>query len=469
MDVRNATANRVSRRRSMFGVIAASSLIALMLTGVGSTLAQPASRFALSWGTAGRVAGALNGPDNLAVDLRGNVYVADRDNNRIQKFTSTGRFLTVLGRNGGDGTAGVGSGEFNHPRGVTTDGLGNLYVADTANNRIEKFGPDGRFQARFGRGGGDGTAGRARGEFTDPRGLATDPAGNLYVADHGNNRVQKLDSNGRFLAVWGRNGGEGSSGRGPAQFTRPRGVAIDSAGHLFVADKNNNRVQEFGADGQFMRKWGRNGGDGSAGLGSGEFNTPYSVAVDRSGQVYVADTGNNRIQAFSSNGGFLARFGHGGGDGVAGSGPGEFSGPYGVATDCRGGLYVSDEGNNRIQKFSDAGAPAAVCPPTLKLGALPRRIPGRVFVVRVSCDEPCSVTAAARLTLGSQVVGAFPALRRQLTAGRQTTLKLRLAGQTAQLLHQILRAKRRPVVRLQLSASGFAGHSAVQRGRQIRR
>jgi len=263
MEMRRMSTTRPTRPSQILGVIAASCATALLLIGAAAALAQPASRFALSWGAAGGAEGALNGPDNLAVDLRGDVYVADRDNNRIQKFASSGRFLAALGRNGGDGTAGLGPGEFNHPRGVTTDGLGDLYVADSASNRIEKFGPDGRFQARFGRSGGDGSAGRARGEFNDPRGLATDPAGNLYVADHGNNRVQKLDSNGRFLAVWGRNGGEGSSGRGAAQFTRPRGVAVDSAGHLFVADKGNNRVQEFGPDGQFMRTWGRNGGDGS--------------------------------------------------------------------------------------------------------------------------------------------------------------------------------------------------------------
>jgi DNA-binding beta-propeller fold protein YncE len=453
----------------MFRAIASSWLTALVLIGAGAALAQPASRFALSWGAAGRAAGALNGPDNLAVDLRGDVYVADRDNNRIEKFTSSGRYLAAFGRNGGDGTAGLGPGEFNHPRGVTTDGLGDLFVADSASNRIEKFGPDGRFQARFGRNGGDGSAGRARGEFNDPRGLATDPAGNLYVADHGNNRVQKLDSDGRFLAVWGRNGGEGSSGRGAAQFTRPRGVAVDSTGHLFVADKNNNRVQEFGPDGQFMRMWGRNGGDGSAGLGNGEFNTPYSIAVDRSGQVYVADTANNRIQAFTGDGGFLARLGRNGGDGTAGSGAGEFHGPYGVATDCRGNLYVSDEGNNRIEKFGSPGGPAAICPPALKLAALPHRIPGRVFAFRVACDEPCTVTAAAQIALNGHVFGTFHTVQRQLGAGRAATFKLRLPARTARSMHRSLRANRRPVVRLGVSASGFAGQSALQRNRQIRR
>jgi tripartite motif-containing protein 71 len=396
------------------------------------------------------------------------VYVADRDNNRIQKFTGSGAFLAALGRNGGDGSSGLGPGEFNHPRGVTTDGLGRLYVADSANNRIERFGPDGRFQTRFGRNGGDGTAGRGRGEFNDPRGLATDRSGNLYVADHGNNRVQKLDPRGRFLAVWGRNGGEGSSGRAPAQFRLPRGVAVDAVGDLYVADKDNNRIQEFGPDGRFIRMWGRNGGDGTRGTGNGEFAVPYSVAVDRGGRVFVADTFNNRIQVFTGQGVFLARFGRNGGSGEPGTGAGEFRGPYGVAADCRGNLYVSDEENNRIQKFGAPGGPPAICPPVLKLGHLPHRVPGRVLAVRVTCDEPCTLTAGAVLVRRGQRVGSFRSISRQLAAGRPTTVTLRLAARTARLLHRIVRTGQRPVIRLDLGASGFAGRSHLERRRQLR-
>ena len=407
--------------------------------------------FLLSWGTHGGGPGALNGPDNLAVDLRGHVYVADRLNNRVEKFTGRGTFLGAIGG-------------FDHPRGVATDGLGDLFVADSRNNRIEKLGPNGRFLARFGRNGGDGSAGAGRGEFNDPRGLATDRAGNLYVADHGNNRVQKLGPTGRFLGIWGRNGGDGTAGLAPGEFNRPRGVTVDAAGDLYVADKGNSRIQEFGPRGQFVRMWGRNGGDGSRGTGNGEFNTPYSVAVSRDRRVYVADTFNNRIQSFTPEGVFVSRFGRDGGSGAAGNGPGEFHAPYGVATDCRGDLYVTDEENDRVEKFGVAGRPSASCPPTLTLGAPPARIPGRTFRLRVSCDEPCTVVARGLVLVAGRVLGSFGSSPRALPAGLAATLTLRLTPRTARLLHESLH----PRLRLRMSTTGFGGRSVTRRTAALR-
>jgi DNA-binding beta-propeller fold protein YncE len=443
-----------------------------LLTAAALPAAAPAAgstfSFVMAWGSPGTSPGALRGPDNIAADLRGDVYVADRDNNRVQEFSSRGAFIRALGRNGGDGTAGIGNGEFKAPRGVTTDALGDVYVADSANNRIQKFGPDGRFLARFGRNGGDGSASRARGEFSDPRGLATDRAGDLWVADHANNRVQKLAPDGRFLAVIGHNGGEGSAGVGPAEFRRPRGVAVDRAGNLFVADKDNHRIQVFDPAGNFVRMWGRHGGDGTAGKANGEFNTPYSVNVDPNGTVTVADTFNHRIQRFSSQGVFLGVVGRNGGDGSAGAGPGEFRTPYGVASDCRANLYVTDEGNERIELFGDP-ASSPVCPPTLRLLSLPRRIPGRTLTVRAICDQPCTATVRARVRLGRVFIGDLAATSRRLGADRASTIRLRLTRAAARRLHTALRAGRHPVVTMHAEATGFAGAAAPQdRIRQLR-
>jgi DNA-binding beta-propeller fold protein YncE len=427
--------------------------------------AAGASPFLSSWGALGKVPGALDGPENVSVDLRGEVYVADRDNNRIQKFSSTGALLGVLGRNGGDGSAGKNDGEFNRPRGVATDGLGDVYVADTGNNRIERFSPDARFLAKWGRNGGDGSAGLGPGEFNDPRGVATDGAGNVYVADHGNNRVQKFSPDGHFIAKWGRNGGDGSAGTGNGEFHLPRGLAVDRAGDVFVADKSNNRIQEFTSDGHFTRRWGRNGGDGSPGTGNGEFRIPYSIAVDPSGRVYVADTGNNRIQAFTPAGMFVARWGHNGGDGSPGTGAGEFKGPYGVGVDCRGNVYVSDEGNNRIEKFGDPASPPPACPPAVTLGQLPRRLRGRTLHLTAACDVPCQATVTASIWTRGHLVARLRGTKRELMPGGQVMLSLGFTGKARRRLRRSLASGAHPVLKLHALASGFGGQAPLVHSR----
>jgi DNA-binding beta-propeller fold protein YncE len=329
------------------GVLALSGAVAV---------AAPAGfpHFLRMWGSHGSAPGSFNSPDQVAVDARGHVYVADRQNNRVEEFDSRGQLLGVIGH------AGSGPGEFSGPRGVAVDRRGDLYVADSANNRIEKFDAAGLLIAVWGRGHGDGSAGTGPGQFNSPRGLATDRAGDLYVADHGNNRIQKLAPSGKVLALWGRGGGDGLAGRGPGQFNLPRGVTVNRLGDVYVADKDNNRIQEFTAHGRFLRKWGRAGGDGSAGKGNGEFHIPYSVAAGPD-QLYVADTGNNRVQEFTFSGRFIRRLGRAGGDGTPGSAPGQFSEPSGVAVGCGGDVYVSEEGNSRIQVFGAPGGPPASC------------------------------------------------------------------------------------------------------------
>jgi tripartite motif-containing protein 71 len=323
------------------GVLTLSSAVAL-------AAAAGFPPFLTMWGSPGGAPGSFNSPDQVAVDSDGHVYVADRQNNRVEKFSSDGKLLAVNGR------AGRAPGEFRGPRGVAVDAAGHLYVADSGNNRIEKFSAGGHILAVWGRRHGDGAAGTGPGQFHDPRGLATDRAGDLYVADHGNNRIQKLSPSGRLLAKWGRGGGDGRAGRGPGQFKGPRGVTVNRFGDVYVADKGNNRIQEFTAGGRFLRRWGRGGGNGGAGTGDGQFHIPYSVAAGPN-QLYVADTGNNRLQEFSFDGKFIGRLGRHGGDGSPGSAPGEFTKPYSVAVGCRGRLYVSDEGNSRIQVFGASG------------------------------------------------------------------------------------------------------------------
>ena len=123
-----------------------------------------------------------------------------------------------------------------------------------------------------------GSKGSDDGQFNNPRGVAVDSSGNVYVADSNNYRIEKFDSNGTFLAKWG------SNGSGDGQFKYPDGVAVDSSGNVYVADTNNYRIEKFDSNGTFLTKW------GSIGSGDGQFKDPYGVAVDSSGNVYVADT-----------------------------------------------------------------------------------------------------------------------------------------------------------------------------------
>jgi hypothetical protein len=172
-------------------------------------------------------------------------------------------------------------------------------------------------------------------------GVAVDLAGNIYVGDAGNHRIQKFDSTGAFITAWG------TSGTGDNQFNTPMGVAVDSSSDVYVVDSVNDRVQKFSSTGTFITKWGSNGS------GDGQFSGPQGIAVDSSGTVYVADTGNNRIQKFTNAGTFIEACGS------AGSGDGEFNSPGDVAVDATGNLYVVDSGADRVQKFGTAAAPVA--------------------------------------------------------------------------------------------------------------
>ena len=178
-----------------------------------------------------------------------------------------------------------------------------------------------------------GSGGSGEGQFSSPRGVAVDSAANVYVADSYNHRIQKFDAGGTFLAQWG------SSGTGDGQFFGPWDVAVDSAGNVYVADTGNHRIQKFDAGGTFLAQWGSSGSD------VGQFSSPRGVAVDGAGNVYVADSYNDRIQKFDAGGTFLARWG------VYGEGEGQFSYPSGVAVDDAGNVYVADTSNHRVQKF----------------------------------------------------------------------------------------------------------------------
>ena len=264
----------------------------------------------LQWGSNGSGDGQFTLPTGIAIDAGGNVYVTESTtNHRIQKFDSSGTFITKWG------SFGPGDGQFSIPHDVAVDASGNVYVADTGNARIQKFDSNGAFLTKFG-------------GFSSPHGVGIDGSGNIYVAETNIHRVQKLDSNGTFITTWG------SFGTGDGQFNQPIGFAFDASGNVYVVDHVNNRVQKFTSDGAFLTKW------GSVGTGDGQFGGgTRGVAVDANDNVYVTDA--TRIQKFTSGGGFLIKWG-------------AFNNTWGVEIDAGGNTYIAERNKHRIHKFGPA-------------------------------------------------------------------------------------------------------------------
>jgi DNA-binding beta-propeller fold protein YncE len=226
------------------------------------------------------------------------------------------------------GYQGSGNAELDKPNDVAVDPTGKyVYVVEYYNHRIQKFDSEGRFITKW------------KGNLSYPRGIAIDPEGKyIFVADTYNHRIQKFDSEGRFILALG------SAGTGDGQFDDPKGLAVDPYGNLYVADDDNHRIQKFDRQGGFITKWGSNGNL------DGQFDKPNDVAVDPTGKyVYVVEYYNHRIQKFDSEGRFITKWGSNG------SKEGQLSYPKGIAVDRSGYVYVADTDNHRIQKFDSEG------------------------------------------------------------------------------------------------------------------
>ncbi len=272
----------------------------------------------------------LNGPTGLARDGGGNLYIADTNNNRIRKVDPSGVITTVAGT----GIAGNAADQLNHPHGVAVDGRGALWIADTDNNRVLK-----------------GTTVQVPGAdplpYNHPKGIAVDPGGNVYVADTGNNRIRSISFMGRSRPFAGT-GSPGFSGdNGSATFATmdtPVAVFVDAAANVVVADQSNNRVRAIAGQPLITRIAGILGKSGHSGDGgpatSAEIGVPGGVAVDKFGNVFFGDD-NTDIRKITPQG-VISTFVHGG------------TNRAGMAFDRNGNLYAA-EGDSTIRRYDTAG------------------------------------------------------------------------------------------------------------------
>ncbi|MEI8090349.1 MAG: NHL repeat-containing protein, partial [Opitutaceae bacterium] len=302
-------------------------------------------------------------PGGVAVDATGNVFVADESNHTIRKMTPSGVVTTLAGLAGSQGsTDGTGSAaRFSNPSGVAVDAAGNIYVADRGNHTIRKITSGGMVTTLAGSTAGDpgstdGTGTDAR--FYSPAGVAVDANGNVYVAERTNHTIRKITSFGVVTTLAGAAGSSGSTdGTGnSARFNQPRGVAVDAAGNVYVGDWLNHTIRKITSDAVVTTLAGTAGSSGSTnGTGSAaRFNRPIGVAVDAAGNVYVGDQNNQTIRKITSAGVVTTLAGTAGSSGSTdGTGSNaRFSGPAGVAVDTAGNLYVADQNNQTIRKGS---------------------------------------------------------------------------------------------------------------------
>lgn len=300
--------------------------------------------------------GAFNTPIGIAEGPGGELFVADQTNHKIRKIT-LGQGVSTYAGTGVAGFSDGLDGQFNRPYGVAVDSKGNVFLADYANHSIRKVAVNGEISTFAGVNSGgwvDGVGSEAR--FNLPFALAIDHEDNLFVSDHRNNLIRKITPDGLVTTIAG-NGEAGflDGGAMDAKFDGPTGIAVDVQGNVYVSEYYNNRVRKVGSDGVVSTI----AGDGSRGHSDGDalaakFNQPYDVAVDSDGKVYVADYSNHMIRMVDLTSMKVTTIA---GDGISGflNGLGNesrFRNPVGITVAKNGNLYVVDRSNHSIRQLT---------------------------------------------------------------------------------------------------------------------
>ena len=310
-------------------------------------------------GTSGSQDGAggaarFQSPGGLAVDSAGNVYVADTGNNTIRKIGPAGAVTTLAGLPGSHGNLDSqdGAARFWAPFGIAVDRVGNVYVAEVANGEIREVSSAAQVSTLAGLAGNPGTNDGVgdNAQFRNPWGVAVDRNGTVYVADTSSSTIRKITPAGAVSTFAGLAGNSGSSDGlgGQARFCNPHGVAANGAGNLYVADTGNNTIRKITAQGMVSTVAGRAGSPGLAdgAPGVSQLRHPQNLAADNAGRLYVADTDNLAIRVLTSAGAMTTLA-------VAG----DLGHPDAIAVDALGNIYIADSLNNVIRKvaLADAG------------------------------------------------------------------------------------------------------------------
>ena len=375
-------------------------------------------------------AAAFDLPQSVAVDRAGNVYVADSRNSTIRKITAAGVVTTLAGIAGTPGSAdGTGSAaRLDNPAGVAIDDAGNVYVADSFNRTIRKITPSGAVTTLAGSpgvvGSADGTGAAA--SFFSPTGVAVDGAGDVYVTDAGNSNIRKITAGGAVSTLAGTTGVAGSAdGVGAAaQFNTPFGIAVDGTGNVYVADQGNHTIRKITPAAEVTTLAGSAGSAGGAdGTGAAaRFAQPTGVAVDGAGNLYVGDELNGTIRKITAAGSVttLAGTANAGGSADGSGAAARFSFPEGVAVDAAGDVFVADAFNATIRKVTAAGVVTTLAGTASLAGGMDGTGSAARFFAPagVVADQSCNV-----------FVTDLGAVRKITSGGRVTTL----AGVVGQL------------------------------------
>ncbi len=326
-----------------------------------------AGAYIREFGSKGSGNGQFGGAYQIVSDpSSGDLYVTDTANHRVEEFTANGAFITKFG------SEGSGNGQFKHPFGIAVNGAGTIYVGDNEDERIEEWeaapaAP--AYTSQF------GAKGSENGQLKEPRGVAVAKNGNIYVLDTANSRVEEFSTSGAYLEKFG------SSGKEKGELSSPYAMTVDSKGNVWIADTGNDRVDEFNEKREFVQAfgWGVSNGEeklevctttckaGLAGAGAGQLKEPKGIGITATGDIYVGDGANNRVEEFNEKGEFLAAFGFGVSNekdeyeictssckaGVAGSGNGQFNSPRGVAVAPNGTVWIADDSNDRVEEFNE--------------------------------------------------------------------------------------------------------------------